>query len=608
MTQAVFTLLYNPAYLPGALVLGAAVHKLLDRANDSQTVLGVLIDKSKFSEHQLNLLSRFYSDLVDVNPLQSSLVEKLTNDLGRPELDQTFTKVLLWSLIQYDKILYLDSDTLPIVPNSADKGSVIDLLDLDFPKSKILAAPDSGFPDIFNSGVFVLKPNLHDYSQLDALVKLSATNANVSFDGADQGLLNQYFNSNPDWVQTLVASGASDVTESNYLSNSNWVKIPFLYNVTPSAQYEYLPAFKHFTTTPPPYSAEPNDYEVGGAGEPSEGSEEALQSTRDTLNRYHSAAVTYINYSTTQVKLVHFIGPHKPWKSSTTAAGIHRDWWHTWLDTFGAKSIDEVIHGEHYPAIPSIYRYEEPVVESLPQTEEVSAGPEAPEEPPKPFEPSDLLDPANYQQYEDTIVPSVDALWDPSKEPPPLSEHHNTYSELEQGMKSFQNTWDQPEPEPEYHEEYHEEHHEEHHEEYHEPPAPEPQYEEPPQPPAAFSYHGFVQPERVFDSSSDYFPQHRLQELQKIDITKEQDTAIVNDETSGLNAHAFVDVNEKLSHLGITEDNDGFEDIYDEGVFDEDKAHGDLDEEFSYVDDRSDIPKLFPWEFRQDHRSERVFD
>ena len=120
-------------------------------------------------------------------------------------------------------------DTLPIIPDAANGGTVLDLLALDFPKFKILAAPDSGFPDIFNSGVFALRPNLDDYTNLAALVQESVINPNVSFDGADQGLLNQYFNAQPDWVQALLTKhdATVDLETVSYTQDSNWIKIPF---------------------------------------------------------------------------------------------------------------------------------------------------------------------------------------------------------------------------------------------------------------------------------------------------------------------------------------------------------------------------------------------
>ena len=48
MTNAVFTLLYNPDYLAGALVLGSVLKKLVLRSDQKYPDLkfGILIDKS----------------------------------------------------------------------------------------------------------------------------------------------------------------------------------------------------------------------------------------------------------------------------------------------------------------------------------------------------------------------------------------------------------------------------------------------------------------------------------------------------------------------------------------------------------------------------------
>ncbi|RCK61052.1 Glycogenin-2 [Candida viswanathii] len=494
MTNAVFTLLYNPDYLAGALVLGTTLKKLLSKQETTpqypDTKLGVLIDKSNFTPYQLQLLATYYDDLIDVSPLKSTIVGKLTYDLKRPELDKTFTKVKLWSLLPYEKILYLDSDTLPIIPIAENGGSILDLLALDFPKFKILAAPDSGFPDIFNSGVFVLKPNLDDYSNLSALVRESATNPDVSFDGADQGLLNQYFNAQPDWVQNLLKKDVTDVSDINYTQDSHWIKIPFLYNVTPSAEYQYLPAFKHFQQPPqpskfgqPPVEAELEDH---GGEQPTQ-DEEIWKTTVETLGHYHSTALLYINYRTTQVKLVHFIGPFKPWRLSSTIAGIHKDWWKIWIEEFGEKSVPDVIYREQHPIQEPVHHHHDaiqtvgkPGEES---TYEIKTIEEYSEAVPPPIDVSDpvtLLDPANYQRFEDNVQPTVDSMWDPTREPPPQHvEYHapQGYETFDQSLKSFTNEWD---------------HH--HHEDYHEPPpppppAPEPYYAPPPPPPAYHEEH-----------------------------------------------------------------------------------------------------------------------
>jgi lipopolysaccharide biosynthesis glycosyltransferase len=84
------------------------------------------------------------------------------------------------------------------------------------------AAADVGWPDIFNSGVFVFKPSLDTYGKL-----IQFADSVGSFDGGDQGLLNQFFS---DW-----SSGESSK------------RLPFLYNTASTATYSYLPAFKHFS-------------------------------------------------------------------------------------------------------------------------------------------------------------------------------------------------------------------------------------------------------------------------------------------------------------------------------------------------------------------------
>jgi glycogenin glucosyltransferase len=78
------------------------------------------------------------------------------------------------------------------------------------------AAPDIGWPDIFNTGLMVLTPNMGDYYALLAMAQRG-----ISFDGADQGLLNMHF-------------------------KNTFNRLSFTYNVTPSAHYQYLPAYRHF--------------------------------------------------------------------------------------------------------------------------------------------------------------------------------------------------------------------------------------------------------------------------------------------------------------------------------------------------------------------------
>lgn len=109
---------------------------------------------------------------------------------------------------KYSKLVFLDADTLVL-------RNVDDLFSVDVSKSGIAACPDIGWPDCFNSGVFVTCPNVRTYNDL-----IQFGQSEGSFDGGDQGLLNDFFR--------------------------NWNRLPFVYNVTPSATYSYAPAYRRF--------------------------------------------------------------------------------------------------------------------------------------------------------------------------------------------------------------------------------------------------------------------------------------------------------------------------------------------------------------------------
>lgn len=157
-----------------------------------------------------------YDTIIDTSLIHASPSEELVL-LGRPELGPTFSKVNLFALTQYEQLLYLDADTLPVQP-------IWELLEMPVSDNQIYASPDCGWPDIFNSGVFMIKPSFGVYELLLDIVR---TSEKPSFDGADQGLLNEFF---------TVAEGRE------------WIRLPFTYNVTPSGGYEYLPAFKFFAS------------------------------------------------------------------------------------------------------------------------------------------------------------------------------------------------------------------------------------------------------------------------------------------------------------------------------------------------------------------------
>ena len=72
--------------------------------------------------------------------------------------------------IQYTKCVFMDADTL-----------VVSNIDELFERNELSATPDIGWPDCFNSGVFVFKPSPETFK---GLVKMAETEG--SFDGGDQ--------------------------------------------------------------------------------------------------------------------------------------------------------------------------------------------------------------------------------------------------------------------------------------------------------------------------------------------------------------------------------------------------------------------------------------
>jgi len=201
--EAWVTLATNDSYCVGALVLAASLRK----ANTTRSL--VILTTKGISESMVDRLNESFDEVVVVDPLDSGDLPNLML-MDRPELGITFTKLHCWTLTKYTKCVFLDADTL-VVKNSDDL----------FDREEFSAAPDAGWPDCFNSGVFVFRPNLNTFREI---IKFASVNG--SFDGGDQGLLNHYFSS---WA-------SEDIKKH----------LPFLYNMCATSTYTYLPAYKHY--------------------------------------------------------------------------------------------------------------------------------------------------------------------------------------------------------------------------------------------------------------------------------------------------------------------------------------------------------------------------
>jgi glycogenin len=116
---------------------------------------------------------------------------------GRLDLTNVLTKLHVFRLTSYRKVIFMDADILPLQPISH----------LFHLKSAFAAVPDVGWPDIFNSGFFVMEPSEEKFNEVTELAKTKG-----SWDGGDQGVLNE-------WV------------------GPNWERLSFTYNTTPTAVY-----------------------------------------------------------------------------------------------------------------------------------------------------------------------------------------------------------------------------------------------------------------------------------------------------------------------------------------------------------------------------------
>ncbi|KAM9332088.1 glycogenin-1b isoform 1-T1 [Pholidichthys leucotaenia] len=233
--QAFVTLATNDSYVRGAMVLGKSLR------NHNTTKKLVALIGPQVSEPCQCVLKKIYDEVRVVDVMDSGDTAHLAL-MKRPELGVTFTKLHCWTLTHYSKCVFMDADTM-----------VLSNIDELFDREELSAAPDPGWPDCFNSGVFVFCPSMETYDKL-----LQYCTEHGSFDGGDQGVLNGFF---CNWA-------TADISKH----------LPFIYNLSSIAIYTYLPAFKHYganakvvhflgTTKPWSYTFDPKMKQISGSVE-----------------------------------------------------------------------------------------------------------------------------------------------------------------------------------------------------------------------------------------------------------------------------------------------------------------------------------------------------
>lgn len=113
-----------------------------------------------------------------ITPNMDAYPDGLQQDMMRWKY--TCTKFNAWTFVEYDRVIFMDSDTIVLQP--------IDDALYSYSNATFVAAPECFPPDTFNSGFMVLKPSIKTLHYL-----MAVGDEMGSAEGGDQGILNNYY-------------------------------------------------------------------------------------------------------------------------------------------------------------------------------------------------------------------------------------------------------------------------------------------------------------------------------------------------------------------------------------------------------------------------------
>jgi glycogenin glucosyltransferase len=169
----------SKAYVRGANLLAATIKDTFNRQLLSDvTLIGLLLE----GRHEVNAYSQEHAkhwSLRYEGLISAPDIKKVV-----PKFKDQFTKLALWSWVQFERVVYIDSDCIAL-------GDLSPFLTQ--PKLPFAAVRDFEKGNIqqhFNMGVFSFKPDVCEYHRLLAL-KTSRTNYTMAF--AEQAFLNAIY-------------------------------------------------------------------------------------------------------------------------------------------------------------------------------------------------------------------------------------------------------------------------------------------------------------------------------------------------------------------------------------------------------------------------------
>jgi lipopolysaccharide biosynthesis glycosyltransferase len=178
-TKYAIVTLTNSEYLQGSLALYFSL-----KENEMKNNFIILYDELTTIEIKI------------INSLGIALkkIEKIENPYKGSvcgidnQIRNVFSKLYCWSLIEYEKIIFIDSDILNL-------KNFENLFELNFKTKEIYASKAKTNDDdteIINSGFILLKPNIDIFNDLILTVNQKI----YSYNNSDQGFINTYFKDN----------------------------------------------------------------------------------------------------------------------------------------------------------------------------------------------------------------------------------------------------------------------------------------------------------------------------------------------------------------------------------------------------------------------------
>ena len=155
----IYLTLCNDKYVKGVIALNKSLKNVNSKYN-------LLILYFNLCDDNINLLKNYDILLKKVEPISSKKQSK--------KFINTYTKLLIFSMIDYDKIIFMDADTIVL-------KNIDHLFDIEHNFS---VAPDLGnqlMYNRFNTGVMIIKPNIDVFN--DMMIKKDIL---PSYDGSDQ--------------------------------------------------------------------------------------------------------------------------------------------------------------------------------------------------------------------------------------------------------------------------------------------------------------------------------------------------------------------------------------------------------------------------------------